>query len=353
MKRILSLLFGLALTLNAQQTANMSATTPNGASNVAAYHVGTAGSVGACYWIVSNFAGGGQVIAGPVAPTDLNGTLSGSNYEQLNWTAPPVGFSVTYDVLKTAVGNPIIPATCTAPTQGASVGLATGLTSPTYQDQGGALSPYTLKGFPNQGATGACRLNNWDFVWPLTECIVSGSPAFVSQGAAADGGADLEAHGSATNIPLELKGKGTGALEYNGITLADSSGAALNQVYSVEASVSIANVNSGYVLVPAVTGRTYKVVRVLEEAVGGNVTACTDVRISDTASSPVDVTLAVIAQLTAGVFLDEANPNLTVEAGFGVPLTANKGIQIRKTTAGGGCATATSIFVIVMYKINS
>jgi hypothetical protein len=193
--------------------------------------------------------------------------------------------------------------------------------------------------------------NNWDFASPAVEPIIPGAPSFVSWLAEPDGGAGIEAHGGATNIPLELKGKGTGPLEFNGNEIADPTGAALNQVYSVEATVSIANVNSGFVLIPAVTGRTLKVVRVLEEAVGGAVATCTDVRISDTNSSPVDVALTLVAGLTQGTFLDEANSAVTVEAGFGVPLTANKGIQIRKT--GGTCATATSVFVIVMYKINS
>jgi hypothetical protein len=349
---VLLLLF-VGVGLFAQQSLNMSATTPSGASNLSAVPVGTAGSSAACYWIVSNFAGGGQVITGPIVPTNLNGTLSGSNYETLTWTAPPLGFGITYDVLKTTAGTPPIPSTCTAPTQGGSESLTTGLSTLTYNDQGGGLSAYTLKGFPLQGATGSFRLNNWDFASPFVEPIIPGAAAFTSLGSEPDGGAGVEAHGTATNIPLELKGKGTGPLEFNGNEITDPTGAALNQVYSVEGSISIANVNAGYVLVPAVTGRTLKIVRAVVEAVGGNVTACTDVRISDTATSPVDVTITLIANLVSGTFLDETYSTLGLQAAnFGVPLTANKGIQIRKTGS-SSCATATSVFVIVMYKINS
>jgi len=353
MKRLFGLLLTLAFSsgLFAQQSLYMSATIPNGASNLTATAVGTAGTSAACYWIVANFAGGGQVITGPIAPNNLNATLSVSNYETLNWSAPPVGFGITYDVLKTTAGTPIVPSTCANPIQGASDGLATGLTSPTYNDQGGSLSAYTMKGFPLQNVSGVWRLNNWDFASPAVEPIIPGAASFPSFLAEPDGGVGIEAHGGATNIPVEIKGKGTGPLEYNGATLFDSTGASLNRVYSVEASVPIASVNSGFVLVAGVTGQTYKVVRVLEEAVGGAVVTCTDVRISDTATSPVDVTLTAVAGLTQGTFLDEANSAVTVEAGFGVPLTANKGIQIRKT--GSSCATATSVFVIVMYKINS
>jgi hypothetical protein len=342
MSRFLTLiLLGSVLSFG-QQNANMTAGPPQPGANVSVAPVGTTGGVSACYWVVTNFIAGSIINYTPACASNLNGTLNGSNYEHVTW-APAVGFGITYDVLKTA--------NKTFPVQGATDAIATGLTVTTYNDQGGALSPYTIPGFPYQNAAGFCRVNNWDFTpLPAIECLQN-FQAFLTQVALGDGNLGLQAHGQGANIGIELLGKGTGPLIWNGQQLADSAGAREGLVYSVEASVPIASVNAGLTLVPAVTGRTLKVVHVLEQAVGGTVGTCTDIRISDTNSSPVDVTTTVAASLVSGTILDEANAGVTVDAGFGVPLTAGKGLQIRST--GSACVTATSVFVIVLYKINS
>jgi hypothetical protein len=343
MKRLLAFLAIASVLAFGQQTANMTAPTPNPAQNVSAYPVGTSGSGYACYWIVTNFVAGSVVQPVPGCSSTLNATLSGSNYQQLTWTAA-VGFGITYDVLKTT--------TAAFPVQGATDALATGLTTTSYQDQGGSLSPYTIAQAPSP-ASGYCRVNNWDFTpFPAIECI-SNMIAFLSQVPLADGNLGLQAHGAGTNIGVELKGKGTGPLIWDGQKIADSTGAIPGLLYSIEANPSLAQVNAGFTLVAANAAQTLKVTHVLLTSVGGTTGACTGVLIEDTNSSPVVALTALAAALTSGTPVDETIGSVTPGAGFApATLTAGKGIQIIKDGS-TACTTATSYNVIVFYKVNS
>jgi len=346
MKKLFSILIALGLLpalspVRAQQTLSMSAVQPPGVQNLRSTITGTAGTTSACYYVVVNYVGG-SLRSAPICPNNIPGALSGSNYVQLTWTAVPIGFGVTYDVLKTAVNTP--------PSQGATVGLATGLTAPSYQDQGGGLSPYTLRGFGFQFATAICRLNNWDYTVPAVECPVSGGAAFLAQVPLADNNLGLQAHGPGTNIGMELLGKGTGPLIWDGQTIADPSGSAPNAVYSAEAVITLAQLNAGVTLIPANTLRTLKVVHALVEATGGNTAACTAVVIEDTNGTPVTVTSTTAATLTSGTVTDETISGVTI-SNFAVPLTAGQGLQIVHT--GSACTTATGFLVVVSYKVNS
>lgn len=327
------------LSLNAQ-TLNMSSQPPAPVQNISAPISGTAGTVSGCYYVVANFIGG-SLRSAPRCISNIPGTLSGSNYVKLSWPAVPFGFGVTYDVLKTAVN--------VKPVQGASIGLATGLTVPTYNDQGGGLSPYTLAGYTWQNASGFIRVNSWDYAVPAIESIVNGGAAFLAQVPLVDGNLGLQAHGPAANIGIEMLGKGTGGFYWDNTLIYDGTAAALNQVYSVEKTLTLAQVNAGFTLVAGATGRTLKVVHALIEA-AGSLAVCTDVRISDTAASPVDATTTTAGTLADGVVTDETISGVTIGT-FGTPLTAGKGLQVRQT--GSACTTSTAFLVIVFYKVNS
>jgi hypothetical protein len=213
MSRFLSLvLLGSVLSFG-QQNANMTAGPPQPAANVQAVPIGTPGAVLACYWVVTNFVNG-SINSTPACAANLNGTLSGSNYEHISWTAAQ-GTGITYDVLKTT--------TRTFPVQGTSDAIVTGLTVTTYDDQGGSLSPYTLGAFSYQAANALCRVNNYDFSIPAIECLVGGAAEWLAQVPAA-GGIQLEARGTGSDIDIDLKGKGTGNLSYDGHTIATPSG---------------------------------------------------------------------------------------------------------------------------------
>jgi hypothetical protein len=102
MSRFLSLvLLGSVLSFG-QQNANMTAGPPQPAANVQAVPIGTPGAVLACYWVVTNFVNG-SINSTPACAANLNGTLSGSNYEHISWTAAQ-GTGITYDVLKAQGG---------------------------------------------------------------------------------------------------------------------------------------------------------------------------------------------------------------------------------------------------------
>jgi hypothetical protein len=124
-----------------------------------------------------------------------------------------------------------------------------------------------------------------------------------------------------------------------------------NRVYSVEATVTLAQLNAGHTIVSAVEGRTLKPVSTLVVC-SGSFTTLNDIRISDTNSSPVDVITIAQANATNGArFGDVTATGLTFGAGHGANLTAGKGIQVRKTGSNG--AGGTSLFVRVMYKVDA
>jgi len=123
-----------------------------------------------------------------------------------------------------------------------------------------------------------------------------------------------------------------------------------NKVFSYDALVTIAQVNTGLTIIPAVIGRKYKVVGVWMQFAGAWA-ACTDVRVGDTAGTPVVVITVAQAQAGDGdVHSEDAGTN-TLGVGFGVDLTESKGVQIYKT--GSTATTGTGVLLRVLYKITA
>jgi hypothetical protein len=350
MSRLNSILLVAALALPAlgQQTLPMSAILPAPVSGLRAQN-GCAspvpGTFSATYYVVANYAGG-AVRSNPVTIYSIPASLSGSNCVVLTWNGV-TGMGVTYDVLKVAVG--------TAPAQGASTSLATGLTTATYSDEGGSLSPYTQAGFPYQTATALFRLNNWDYAIPAIEGLPANGYPLLAIVPLTDGNLGIQARGapSQSGIGIELLGKGSGPLIWDNVTIADSTGAAPNAVYSVEAQPTLAQVNAGFTLLAGKTTQTIKVLHVLLTSNGGSTAACTGVLLEDTNTSPVIALTVLTAGLTSGTPVDETKSSATPGAGFApATLTAGKGLQIIKDGS-TACTTATSYSVIVFYKLNS
>lgn len=123
-------------------------------------------------------------------------------------------------------------------------------------------------------------------------------------------------------------------------------------VCAVGGSITLAQLNAGATIVPAVTGRTYRPVGFWLQFNGAFTTA-TDIRLSDTAGSPVDIVTVAIAGATNGANVTQnGGSNITVSTtGFAQQLTANAGIQLRKT--GSSAAGGTSIFYMVQFVVNS
>ncbi len=123
-----------------------------------------------------------------------------------------------------------------------------------------------------------------------------------------------------------------------------------NKLFSVEHVVTLAELNAGHTILPAPAGRKLKVVDFFIKFTGTFTTA-TDIRLSDLASSPVDIVTIVIAQAGDGVYHTRSKGTNTLGAGFMADLTAGKGIQLRKT--GSSAAGGTSITVQVMYRVTA
>lgn len=122
------------------------------------------------------------------------------------------------------------------------------------------------------------------------------------------------------------------------------------EVYCNVATVTLAQLNAGFTFLAAAPDITYEVVDFYLIPTGTFLTA-TDVRISDTSAGPIDVVTVAIANVTAGNVLQPGSAGATLGAGFGAQVTANKGLQLRKT--GSAATGGTSILVMVSFKVNN
>jgi hypothetical protein len=114
-------------------------------------------------------------------------------------------------------------------------------------------------------------------------------------------------------------------------------------------TVTLANIQSGITLIPAVAGRTIKVLRYFVK-VNGTFTTGASVILQDTNSTPVIITTMLVAALTTGskISSEMVISNVTDGAGFKANLTADKGIAIPAvaTMAGG-----TSLLISIDYML--
>lgn len=103
-------------------------------TSVSASTVGNSGNSTFYYWVVANFTAG-QAAPSPAAMAiHAPNALSASNYVAVSWI-PSTG-ALSYDLLRTT--------TPSLPNTPATIAVATSLTSTSFNDQGGALSSYTL-----------------------------------------------------------------------------------------------------------------------------------------------------------------------------------------------------------------
>ena len=140
------------------------------------------------------------------------------------------------------------------------------------------------------------------------------------------------------------------------IELADSScinlgGAGGSIELTATAKPTLAQLNAGVELVPAVAGKQILVTNYWFRGIGSDAAAATDVRIQDGAGSPVVVVTALIAALAsnAEVVSSSKIANVTKGAGWLTALTAGKALNFVKT--GSTMTGPTSFEVIVKYKL--
>jgi hypothetical protein len=126
-------------------------------------------------------------------------------------------------------------------------------------------------------------------------------------------------------------------------------GGIMNPVQSISVVATTAQINAGLTFLAAQTGITLTVVGFFLLC-AGNAAGATDIRISDTAASPVDVvTVTAAAAATTAVLTSESVISGQTLGTFAAALTASKGIQIRKT--GSTLTGTTAVTVRVLYTI--
>jgi hypothetical protein len=111
-------------------------------------------------------------------------------------------------------------------------------------------------------------------------------------------------------------------------------------------SATLAEINAGQVLIPAVAGKTITVTNYTFR-VTGTFTTATAVVLQSTNANPVVVTTEAIADVTDGAVLGPYSTGATLGAGFAAPLGVGDGLEIAKT--GTAAAGGTSIEVTVSY----
>lgn len=123
--------------------------------------------------------------------------------------------------------------------------------------------------------------------------------------------------------------------------------AAANQVQTITATATLAEINAGKVLIPATTGKKIRVVNFVARHSGSFTTATSIDLVSDATS--VNVESVAIAQATNGAVLVPASTGVTLGAGFGADLPVSEGLKVQKTgsTAAGG----TSVTYTVSYAL--
>lgn len=161
-----------------------------------------------------------------------------------------------------------------------------------------------------------------------------------------------------TDIRGQGPNAGNGILYADGIattgqnSIIDSAGALISVApeYVYVGTVTLVQLNAGITLIPAIPGRTIKPVQYLL-TFNGTFTTATDIRLQDTAVSPVGIATVLIAAATAGAKISSevVVANVTDGAGMNVNLTLGKGIQLVKT--GSAAAGGTSIQVKIKYNV--
>lgn len=283
--------------------------------------VGTAGSTTYFYWVGVLYPGG--VVFNPSGAascviTTANATLGMSNYDTISWlpVSVPPNTTINYVVLRNT--------TATFP-GGGTTAVTASTSSTSVNDQSNSLNSYTY--------TAAVPFNGGLYLDNLT----AASPY-------------LNLYGSPT---LGLKINGTVALDPTG-ALANIGTAGSAGVYSIAGNATTAQINAGITIVPAVTGRTLKIMGVLFQAIGGAAAGCTAIQVDDTTGTPVvgvSVTVAALTQNTMVTTDTAPAAGAWTYTTFLTALTANQGLQIIKT--GSACTTLTSLNYRVFYTINS
>jgi hypothetical protein len=143
----------------------------------------------------------------------------------------------------------------------------------------------------------------------------------------------------------------TGTMNVTGTLKKDGVDVTAKQVFSVFHNVTVAEVNAGHELLPAITGRQYKIIGYYIKALGGAAGTATALVIGDGASPVVAVVTANVAALTENAEVGSFGTvsNVTKGAGFCTALTVSQAVNVTKT--GSTMDTVVSFDILLLYQI--
>lgn len=136
---------------------------------------------------------------------------------------------------------------------------------------------------------------------------------------------------------------------YGVATDAEITAALANMVYSVSSVVTLAELNAGKILIPAVTGKKIHVVGFAARCGAGNMAAATSFDIADDNGTAVPIQSIAVAAATANAYLVDGTTNVTRGAGYFGDCTVSKNVIIK--TVGDAATTGASITVDLLYKL--
>lgn len=113
-----------------------------------------------------------------------------------------------------------------------------------------------------------------------------------------------------------------------------------------EVTATLAQINAGLILIPAVAGKKITVTNYVANVLGAFATG-TSVELESTNAAPVAVTTIAEAGLTNGAILLPSSANTTLGAGFGVGLGTGDGLKI--VNNGAAQTGGTSISLAITY----
>lgn len=189
------------------------------------------------------------------------------------------------------------------------------------------------------------------------EIAMGGSVMYMTAGAAVTAGAYVEVIYS-TNKVITSAGvnpvvgyaldKATADGDLIRVMIVKTDFVAAGVVQSVTVTATLAEINAGKTIIPAVAGKSIKVVDYIMRVSGGWATA-TSVDLQSSNASPVKVNTALIAALTNGAVIVPPTSNVTLGVGFGAALGVGDALVVANVgTAGTG---GTSITYTVLYSI--
>lgn len=138
----------------------------------------------------------------------------------------------------------------------------------------------------------------------------------------------------------------------SGLVQSDFAGGAIPVAYTQRTRVTLAQLNAGFTLLPAIAGRNYRLVDAKLTAVGGAATTGTSVNLIGTrAAAPVQLLVAAIAALTqsALVRIGAANAVILADGASFTSLDANMPITV--ITVGAAMTVMTNIDVDLTFVI--